>query len=262
MEKYDYFEKLDHNPYEDLIWNIPEQKTGTVAVIGGNSQSFATIAKVSEHLTSRFPLKTIRTVLPDKLKSKLPPLPDLFFMPSTDSGSFAKSDQLIETASDSGFTILLGDFSKNSATAIAITELIKRTDNPITITRDAVDLICSDANDFIERENVCYVATLSQLQKLFRAVYYPKVLLLSMPITQLAEALHKFTLSYPTTIVTFHVGQIVVAAKGQVISVPITNTNYSQLTIWQGQLASNIATLNFYNPNQPLESTVAALFYQ
>ncbi|MBR0431734.1 hypothetical protein IJK16_01905, partial [Candidatus Saccharibacteria bacterium] len=86
--------------------------------------------------------------------------------------------------------------------------------------------------------------------------------LLSMPITQLAEALHKFTLSYPTTIVTFHVGQIVVAAKGQVISVPITNTNYSQLTIWQGQLASNIATLNFYNPNQPLESTVAALFYQ
>ena len=44
----DYFEKIEKKPSDDLSWNIPEQKRGTVNIIGGNSQNFRTEVKIAE----------------------------------------------------------------------------------------------------------------------------------------------------------------------------------------------------------------------
>ena len=70
----DYFEKIENNPYEDLYWNIPEQKQSAVNVIGGNGQSFRTEVKVAEYLAGNYPVETVNTVLPETLKNKLPPV--------------------------------------------------------------------------------------------------------------------------------------------------------------------------------------------
>ena len=79
----DYFEKLDQNPYDDLKWNIPERKQGSVNIIGGNSGSFRTEVKIAEYLCNNFPVQETWLVLPDALKGKLPNLPNLMLKQKT-----------------------------------------------------------------------------------------------------------------------------------------------------------------------------------
>ena len=86
------------------------------------------------------------------------------------------------------------------------------------------------------------------------------MILLSQPLTQIAETLHKFTLSYNSCMITFVGGQILVAKNGLVRAVPIENTSYSPITLWGGELAAKIAVMNLFNPGKPIEASIAALF--
>lgn len=251
---------MSKNLYDDILWSIPEQKTGVVQLIGGNSSNFSSVVRIAEDL-NRFPLKSVRILLPDALRGKLPPLPDINFAPSTTSGSFAKSEELSAAAAGADLTFFLGDLSKNSATAIAITEALKNSTKPAVITRDTVDLIAPEMPALIEKPGLIFIASMAQLQKLLRAVYYPKMLLLSMPLLPALEILHKFTLSYPCTILTFHGGNIIVAHNGKTETLPISKTNYTPLSLWSGTLAGKVAALNTWNPEKPYESTLAALHY-
>ena len=91
----EYFEKIEKNPYKDLYWNVPEeQKKGEVAVVGGNAQNFRVPVKTAEYLMGNFPLKTVRVVLPETLKSKLPPLPDAVFLKDVAGGSIVDTEGL------------------------------------------------------------------------------------------------------------------------------------------------------------------------
>ncbi|MBR0460819.1 hypothetical protein IJI91_02425 [Candidatus Saccharibacteria bacterium] len=260
----DYWQKQSKPLFENLIWNIPEQKQGTIALIGGNSQNFRTIERTASYIADKFPLKATEIILPDSLERKLPPLENIHFMPSTASGSFANSAQLTNYCSASVNTdavILLGDFSKNSETATAVTTLIQNTSTPIYLTRDTIDLATDTATSWLEQTNINLIASLAQLQKLFKSVYFPKMLLLSQPLLPIVEALHKFTLSYPCCITTFHESQIITAANGQVITTPIKNTNYTPISLWSGTLTANIAVMNLYNPGKILEASVSGVGY-
>ena len=257
----DYFEKIESAPSNDLAWNIPERKQGTVNIIGGNAQSFRTEIKIAEFLTNNYPIENINIVLPDALKSKLPPLPNFIFVPSTDAGSFAESQALIDAPSSADFTIILGDLSKNSITKKAISSACKSSEKPLLITRDTVEVVTDYQPDrILMNENLITMASMPQLQKLLKSVYYPKMLLLSQSLVQVAETLHKFTLSYPAKIITLHNEQILIAKNGQVKALPLAKTSYSPLTFWQGELAAKIAALNLYNPNHFIDATVTAIF--
>ena len=245
-------------PNQDILWNIPEQKTGTVQLIGGNSQNFSNIIRTAEFLNT-MPFKHVKILLPDALRPKLPSLPGLDYAPSTDSGSFAKSSVLNQAVIDADFIFCAGEFSKNSATAIALSDALKSTPRPFLLARDTVDLLIAEMPDLINREQLFILASLAQVQKVFRALYYPKMLLLSMPLMPVVETLHKFTISYPATIITFHQGQILIAKDGQVATIPIENTEYSPISLWNGQLASRIVALNLWNSTHPLEASLTAL---
>lgn len=256
-----YLQKQSRPLFPDLAWNIPEQKSGRLAIIGGNSQSFSTVIRISEYATQAFPFKTVTTILPDALRGKLPPLANLDFMPSTSSGSFARSGQLSVACANVDVCLLIGDFSKNSETAIALTNAVIHQENLLVITRDTVDLLSNDAEHLLERPHTFIVASMLQLQKLFRAVYYPRMILLSQPLLPIIETLHKFTLTYPVTVVTFHENHIIVAAGGDVTTTRISDTAYSPISLWSGKLATNLAAFNLYNPDRPLQATTAALLY-
>ena len=280
---YPYWKKQTKPLFEELDWNIPEQKTSHVTVVGGNSQNFANVVKISEFLSTNFPIKTVETILPDALRKNFPAgLPDLTFLPSTASGSFDRSPLLAEAIADSDFIFLAGELTKNSITAVAIADALKSIygpesptfslDTPATIaaptalplaprlliTRDSADLLLAES-EFLLSAGTFYVVSMAQLQKIFRAVYYPKVLMLSSPLAQVVETLHKFTLTYPATILTFHEGQILVASDGKIISTPIETTNYTPISLWSGELASRVLAMNLFTPGQPLAATAAAI---
>ena len=257
----DYLQKFEKNPYEDLFWNLPEQKRGLVNVVGGNAQNFRTPINVAEFLVANYPIKNLNVVLPDALKSKLPSLPNLIFLSSTDSGSLASEGEIINTLNTADFSLLVGDFSKNTVTTKAIASACQSSEKPLLITRDTVDLVAEGQTErILMNENIIVLASMAQLQKFFRAVYYPKMLLLSQPLLQVAETIHKFTLSYPVSIITLHDGQILMAKNGVVNVAPLEKTGYSPLSMWDGKLAAKIMALNLYNPNNFLKATVAAIF--
>lgn len=246
---------------EDLAWNFPEQKQGTLGIIGGNASSFSTEVRIAEFINKTFPfLKDVRNLFPDTLKKKFPPLPNLNFFKSTDSGSFAKSEELKHALENFDYGLILGDLSKNSVTTVAISEMIKASPElPILITRDAVDLICSEAETIVNRGDLYIVASLASIQKLFRAVYYPRPILLSSPIFPIVETLHKFTLSYPVSILTFHEGKIICADSGDIVTVDLEKTSFSPITLWSGELAAEIAIYNMFNKSKKLDSMLASM---
>ena len=257
----DYFEKLDKNPYEDLKWNIPERKQGTVNVIGGNAGHFQSEVKIAEFLANKYPLEQVKVVMPDALKNKLPALPNFVFAPSTGNGSFAESQELSDVFNAMSFNLVLGDLSKNAVTGRALQNALKNAEKMTLITRDSVDVLAENAPErTLMNENLIIMASLAQLTKLLRAVYYPKMLLMSSSLVQVAEVLHKFTLSYPISIVTLHNGQIMVASSGVVKAMPLDKSDYSPVSIWSGELAAKIVAMNLYNPNRFIEATISALF--
>lgn len=260
MEKYDYWQKNpDLKLFADLSWNIPEQKTGTFNIIGGNSGSFSTVIHTAEYLAKSFPIKKLNILLPNTLKNKVPPFPDITFLPSTDSGSFDKSPLLNDFVGSADSSIFVGDLSKNSATCVAISDAIKQSNKPVLLTRDAIDLVLPEMSNLCERENLILVASLAQLQKVFRAVYYPKVLLLSMPLLPIIEALHKFTLSYPVTILTYANEQIIVASNGKITTTPLEKTKFTPISILNGNLAAAISANNYFSPKKPLEAATFSI---
>lgn len=258
----EYFEKLEKNPYEDLYWNLPEQKQGLVNLIGGNAQSFRTEIKVAEFLGTKYPIGKINVILPETLKNQLPQFDNFKFLKATESGSFA-GDGLEETLNIADYNLIIGDLSKNSITGKAVVSACKSSEKPMLITRDAIDLIIENQPErILMNENINLFGSLVQLQKLLRVVYYPKMLLLSQSLMQVVEVLHKFTLSYPIGIITFHNGQILIAKNGNVKAVALEKSGYSPIMLWNGELSAKIVALNLFNPNSFEKATVSAIYHK
>lgn len=254
-----YFEKIDTMPTDDLLWNLPEQKQGVVNIIGGNVQKFRTSTKVGEYLASNYPIKTVNLVLPDALEGKLPPLDNFIFLPSTEAGSLA-GEGLTKAIAAADYNLIIGDLSKNAITGKAVASACESSDRPLLITRDSVDLVAENGPErLLMNEQLAIMGSLAQLQKILRAVYYPKMLLLSQSLVQVTEVLHKFTLSYPAKIVTLHNGQILVAVNGTVKAVPLDKSGYSPIMVWSGELAAKIVAVNMFNPDRFIDATVTAI---
>ncbi len=257
----EFFEKIENNPAEDLVWNIPERKQGIVNIIGGNEQNFKTEIKVAEFLAEKYPIELINVVLPDSLKTKLPNLDNFMFLPATDSGSFDESQELINIFNSADFNLLLGDLSKNNVTKKALGSALETSSKMTLVTRDAVDVLADVTTDkILMNENLIIFASVTQLAKILGAVYYPKMLLISQSLMQVADVLHKFTLSYPAKIITLHNEQILIAENGNVKALALNESGYMPFTMWNGELAAKIMALNLYNPNTFIKAVVAAIF--
>jgi len=248
--------------YPELAWSKPEQKSraGKLGIIGGNKLSFISVAE-SYETTLKHGVGEVRVLLPSALKKSIPAsMTDVIYGASNISGSLSK-DALTEMQALGAWStgiLMIGDSGRNSETAILYENFIQDYKGPLVITRDAIDLVKNSANTIVDRPNTLLVASFAQLQKLFQAVYYPKVLTFSMQLTNLVEALHKFTTTYPSSIVVFHRDTLLVASSGEVTSTPWAD----QMSIWRGKVASINAIYWIWNPEKILESTTASLLEQ
>ena len=245
---------------ENLEWNFPEQKQGRLGIFGGHSGGFATEVKIAGVVSEKFKfLGEVKNFFPESLKKNFPVMANLEFLPATESGSLKKSAELLEAVKGVDFSLFLGDFSKNSETAIAASEAISECPGGVVVTRDTVDLVSSEMENLIMNEKLTIVGSLAQVQKVFKAVYYPRMILLSQPLSQVIETLHKFTLSYPLSLMTFHEGFVLVARNGKVYSVALSKTKYSPLTLWSGEVAAKASVYLMFNGTHPVESLLAGL---
>ncbi len=256
----DYWQKqaADAPLFPDIEWNRPEQKTraGKLVIIGGNKLGFVSVATAYSD-AEKCGVGQIRVVLPDALKQSLPvTILDTVYVPSNPSGGMSKEakNDVMAALLWSDHTLLIGDTGRNSETAMIYESLLDSA-TPLTITRDAVDLLKLAAPKMVDRPNTTLVISFAQLQKLFQAVYYPKMLSFSMQLSLLVETLHKFTITYPCTIVTYHQNQLIIAVGGTIVTQELENP----MLIWRGTVATHIAAYQIWTPSHPLQATAASI---
>lgn len=245
--------------YPDIEWSKPEQRprAGKLGIVGGNKLGFAAVAE-SYQTALETGVGQVRVVLPDCLKSTVPKtLLDVVFAPCNASGGLAKT-ALPELHALGGWVdelLLIGDAGRNSETAIVYEQLLAGYNGPLVITRDAIDLVKNGSRQLVERPETTLIASFAQVQKLFQSVYYPKMLTFSMQLQQLVEALHKFTISYPVTLMTLHREQLVIASGGNIV----TQSFDQPMKIWRGETATRAAAWWLWNRQQPLAAFATSL---
>jgi NAD(P)H-hydrate repair Nnr-like enzyme with NAD(P)H-hydrate dehydratase domain len=256
-----YWKKQTTNKplYPDVEWNKPEQRSqaGRLGIIGGNKLGFAGVGEAYGVATASG-TGEVRVLLPDVLKKTIPTsMTDVLFGATNPSGGLARDAQIEMQAMSAWSTgvLMIGDAGRNSETAILYEDFLKDYIGPLTITRDAIDLIKNSSSAIVERPDTLLVMSFAQLQKLFQNVYYPKVLTFSMQLTQLVDALHKFTITYPCTIMVLHKEYIVIASGGDV-----TTTDWQNpMAIWRGSVAAKAASYWLWNPSSPLMAATASI---
>lgn len=245
--------------FPDIEWNKPERldQAGKLLIIGGNKLSFAAVAE-SYETAKKVGAGQVRVLLPDCLKRTVPrTLTDVIFAPCNPSGGLNQDaiPDLTSSANWADGILFVGDAGRNSETAITYEHFIREHAGPITITRDAIDLVKNNGNLLVERPETVIVASFAQVQKIFQGVYYPKILTFSMQLLQLVEALHKFTITYPCTIATLHKDTIIIASNGDVV----TQEWHNAMAIWRGSVATSAASYWLWNKSHPLQSITASI---
>lgn len=245
--------------YPDIEWQKPEQKAlaGKLLIVGGNAHGFAAVAQAYQDAKNAG-IGECRVVLPDALKKNIDSNIDCVFVPTNQSGGITKDSlaQLKAAVAWADGILFIGDAGRNSETAIVYEQLLSAfPDKPTFITRDSFDLLKSLWPSLLPRKNTVLIVTLAQLQKLFQAVYYPKTILFSMQLTNLVEALHKFTVTYQCNVVVFHQNQLVAAQEGRVTSTPWAEP----MLIWRGSVAAKATTYCLHHPSNFLAATTASL---
>ena len=71
-----------------------------------------------------------------------------------------------------------------------------------------------------------------------------------MQLNQFIETVHKFTISFPVTLVTLHADQLVIAKDGEVVTQPWSDP----MRIWRGHTAAKAASYLLWTPSKPLEA--------
>lgn len=245
--------------FPEIEWNKPERKNqaGKLLIVGGNKLGFAAVAE-SYQTASETGVGEVKVFVPDVLKKAMPKtLTDVLYGPTTASGGLSK-ESLPELSASAGWSdgvLLIGDASRNSETAILYEQFLQSYTGMLTVTRDAIDLIRNNPKLLIERKDTLIVASFAQVQKLFQGVYYPKMLTFNMQLLQLVEALHKFTITYPCTIMTLHNDTIIVAQNGEVITQPWDQP----MAIWRGSVATKASSYLLWNSQKTLESVTSSL---
>lgn len=259
--QFDYWRKQTPGKplFEDIAWQRPEHKNlaGKLLIIGGNKLGFAAVAQAYNDALEAG-VGECRAVLPDALKPAIHKFAlDCVYVPTNPSGGMSK-DALpaIEAATAwADAVLLIGDTGRNSETAIMLEQFLTRSTRPVLVTRDAVDLLRASAAQLLQRQQTAFIVSLAQLQKMFQAVYYPKTILFSMQLATLVETLHKFTISYPVTVVVFHQNQLVVAHDGQVSTTPWDEV----MMIWRGSVAAKAAVFWLQNMRKPFEAMTTSI---
>lgn len=261
METHSYWRKQTPGKplFPDIEWSKPQQRSqsGRLGIIGGNKLGFAGVAE-GYGAALGAGVGEARVLLPDILRKTIPPsITDTIFAGTNPSGSLAR-DALPEMRALGEWStgvLMIGDAGRNSETAIVYEDFLRDYQGPLTLTRDAVDLIKNSSQAIVERPDTLLVVSFAQLQKLFRGVYYPKILTFSMQLAGLVEALHKFTVTYPVTIMVLHKDYLVVAHAGLVTTTEWQNP----MAIWRGSVATKAASYWLWNPKSPLEAATASI---
>lgn len=247
-----WLKQIDKPLYEDLLWSRPQNKrtAGKLLIIGGHEQAFATPVGAFT-LALQAGAGSVKTLLPSTVQKIVGNhLEDVYFVPSTKSGSLAKSAlaELLDYASWADGVLLAGDFGRNSETAIVLELFVQKYPGQITISGDGVDYFYARPAELLQRDKTTIVASTTQLQKLLVRHGSMRPVYSGMQLQQLVEVLHKLSLEMSSHFISHYQDVVTVAVNGHVSTTALASDD------WQIQAASRAAVWWLQNPSKPFEA--------
>ncbi len=245
--------------YPDIEWNKPERhdQAGRLGIIGGNTLGFAGVAEAYS-VALATGVGEVRALLPDTLRRTIPrTMTDVLYADANPSGGLSREalPSMVALGEWASGVLLAGDAGRNSETALVYDDFIQHYRGPLVLTRDAIDLVRNSPTLLAERPDTLLVASFAQAQKLFQGVYYPRILTFSMNLAMLVDALHKFTITYPVSLMVLHRDTMLIASGGQVVTQPWGEP----MRIWRGDTAARAASYWLWTPASPLQSAAASI---
>lgn len=236
-----YWHKQTTPLFSQLDWDTPVRRdmAGQLVIMGGNAHNITDVSTAYELVRERH-TGTQHLILPKSLSSLLGSMPDATFVESTSVGSFAASSQASVEAivSRANGLLLPGQLGRNSETAKLLTAIILSIQLPTIATKDTVDYMYTDAEQYLSRPHLLLVLSLSQLQKLLRAAKWTTPVTFGMGAAQLVELLHEVTQTYPIGIATVHHGMLFGSSGGQVSTTKIDSFDEHLWQLRYGALAA------------------------
>jgi ADP-dependent NAD(P)H-hydrate dehydratase / NAD(P)H-hydrate epimerase len=245
--------------YPDIAFNKPENATqaGKLLIIGGNNHAIATPSKAYQYALNQG-IGEVRVVMPSSTKKLFGghAPSDIIFTKSSLSGSFSALalDDLKTHLQWANGTLIAGDLSHNSETAILLEKLITLP-GLMTFTNDSVAYLASQPRAILNREDSIIVGALADMQKIAKNSGFKTPLTSSMPLANYVEALHDFTKVHKPLIVTLYLDFIIVAYQGQVVTTKLNEVSDE----WRSQIANSVAIWVLQQPQNPLKSAVTAI---
>lgn len=256
-----YLQKQDPKQplFPDLLWSRPETKAGAgkLLIVGGNAHGFAAPAEAVSFADAAG-VGLTRVLLPHHVKRLLPKgLLEVEFAPGTPSGSFARSAlaEICDAAAWADGVLLAGDFGRNSETAILLEQFATKYTGQLTITQDAAEYFTKLPQPIVNRPETLMVISFAQAQKLFTSAKFSTALSYDMDFLRLTDALHEFTMTHQTRIITKHHQTIFVAVKGQVSATRLD----PDLPTWRVRTAAAAATWWLQNPTKTYAALTSSL---
>ena len=255
-------QSTDHPLFPEIIWNKPESKhlAGNLLIIGGNAHSIAA-PNAAYQAALKAITKEVKVVLPDATKKYLPSTPTLhhiMFAPSTLSGSFSTKalDELQAYAQWSDAVLIAGDISKNSESELALTTFIAGANRTLVLHQDAVDIALATGKAVLAKENIIYVCTFVQLQKLGSLAKIMHPFTSTMSQHALLQSLYELCGTLNGTIVLMHHNRIYTANHTSTAVTVTTNK-----PIIPEHIATNVSIWAMQQPNAMFKAITTSLLF-
>lgn len=245
--------------FPDLLWSRPEnrQQAGKLLIVGGNAHGFAAPAEAFAE-AEKAGIGTTRVLLPDSLQKTVGRhFPAGEFAPSTPSGSFSKKAlaELLDMSQWADAVLLVGDFGRNSETAILLEQFLDKYSGQLTIAKDAIDYFTKNPAAALARPDTTLVLSFAQLQQSAMHAHFKTPFIFDMDFLRLIDALHEFTTMHQPTIIVKHLQTIFVATDGQVSTTKLSE----DIEIWRVTTAAHAAVWWLQNLTKPFEALTTSI---
>ena len=254
-------QSADEPLFPEIEWEAPQNKKqrGELLIVGGSLHGFASVANSFE-FTKEAGVGRAKVLMPIATEATVKDfIDDIAFLPSTPSGSFSKRGltELKAYAVDSWATLLAGEFGRNSETSALVEGFLMSTTGKVILTKDAVEYASTSyPGPVLKRENTLLVASLSQLQKLFKNAGLQSNVKFEMGLEQFASFFEMITDEYPIQIITSHHKHLFSAANGKVVVTPHKDDE----SLWQTRVASYASVFWIQHETKPTEALATAVY--
>lgn len=171
-----FLTQKDEPLFPDILWNRPTSigRSGRLLIIGGHKHEFSQIQHIFE-VAEASGIGEIKAAMPDSLRRLLPGVDAGFFLPSTQSGSIARSamGELLHIASDFDAIVIGANITNNSETAIFIESIVRKSELPIIITEEAITILKFNPDLITGNPNILVVSTMPGIFELANNHHIP-----------------------------------------------------------------------------------------